>query len=124
MIDLDAARQQLADTITAAGVTCLPYTPDNPAPPIGFVDSLHLGFANPATFNAPPTCTAVVITCGQRYDRAAAVAILEAAIGPVVEALEALPGLEVDTVMSGTVDIGAATLPAVSYTLTFPAPTT
>ncbi len=124
MIDLATARQQLATAASTSSIPCLPYPPDNPAPPIAFVDSLHLNYAAPVSFTIPATCTAVIVACGQRYDQAASMAMLEADIGPVTEVLEQLPGLTIDSVTSGTTDVGKTTLPAVSYTVTFPAPTT
>ena len=123
MIDLAAARQQLAAAASTSAVPCLPYPPDNPAPPIAFVDSLHLDYAAPVSFTIPATCTAVIVACGQRYDQAASMSMLEGDIADVVEALEQLPGLTVDSVTSGPKDIGKTTLPAVSYTVAFPIPT-
>lgn len=124
MIDLGAARQQLAGAVSTANIPCLPYPPDNPAPPIAFVDSLVVNYGAPLSFTAPATCTAVIVVCGQRYDQAAAMAMLEADVGPIVDAVKLLPGVTVENVASGTTEIGATTLPAVSYTVTFPAPCT
>lgn len=122
-LDLHTARQALAAAASTPDVPCLPYTPDNPSPPIAFIDALTVDYGTPMTFGAPATCRAVIVACRQRHDRVAATAALEADIGPVRAALEqAVEGLSVGAVTSGTAEIGKTELPAVSYALTFPLP--
>ena len=121
-MDLAAVRDALADAVSAGGITCLPYEPDNPMPPIAFIDTLTLDYASPVSYRLPSTGTAVVIACGQRHDRAGSVALLESMVGAVVEALLDLPGAKITGIASGTTEIGRAELPAVSYTVQFPTP--
>lgn len=121
-MDLAAARAAIAGQVSSAGAPCLPYPPDNPSPPIAFIDTLSLDYASGQSFGLPSAGTAVVVACGQRHDMPAATAGLESAAGGVVAALHALPGLRVTGVRSGVATIARTELPAVSYTVEFPVP--
>lgn len=118
-MDLAAAREALAAAVTGAGIDCTPYTTDNPSPPVGFVDTLSLDYQTPAGFCLPSQATASIVTVGQRHDPGAAMQLLESLVGPVVDALQAIPGLRLLAVDTGTATVGKNELPAVSYTVAF-----
>lgn len=124
MIDPVAARQQLADAVTSAGLPCLPYEPDNASPPIAFVDQMHYDYETPVSFAIPAMCRAVIVTCGQRNDRQGSLSALESLTDPIVDALQTIPDLSMRDVISGNTEIGRAVMPAVSYVVEFPPPCT
>lgn len=118
MNSLADAREALAAAVTGAGLHCLPYPPDNPSPPIGWVDQLGIDYGTATTFNLAPVI-ATVVTCGLRNDRTNTTTALEALVGTTVAALRALPGVQVASVQSGETEIGKTELPAVIYTVRF-----
>lgn len=117
MIDLHSARMELAAAASSPSIPCLPYTPDNPLPPIAFIDTLGLQAERPGSVLMPWLFRAQIVAVGQRHDRAAATTLLEGDVNEVLPSLEAIRGLRVLEVLSGTVEIGKTELPAVTYTV-------
>lgn len=123
MAALADARQALADAVTGAGIDCLAYPSDNLAPPIAFVDNIEIGFTEGAlggSFCLPGTAAATVVAVSQRHDREGATAFLEGLIPPVLDALNAIPGLRVLAASSGSLSIGGQDLPALTVGVQFP----
>lgn len=118
MNTLADARAALAGAVTGAGMHCLPYPPDNPSPPIGWVDQLGIDYSTATTFTLAPV-VASIVTCGLRNDKAATTSTLESLVGPVTRALHDLPGVQLVTAQSGETEIGNTELPAVIYTVRF-----
>lgn len=121
MTSITAARQQLAEAVTAAGLECTPYPPDSLAPPAAFVDTLTVDYTSGAgwSFCDSGDATAAIVTCAQRNDRAGSQSMLEGLVPDTVRTLTGIPGLRVLAVGSGTTDISGSTLPAVIYTVGF-----
>ena len=123
MAGVDQARQELADAVTAAGLQCLAYPPDNPAPPLGYVDDVLVDFTGSlngvGSFCLPGQATATVVTLAQRNDRPGSMAYLEALMPAVLNGLYALPGIRIVATSSGQLSLGGTDLPAVTYTVQF-----
>jgi hypothetical protein len=122
MTNLQEAREALAFAVSDAGLTCLPYPPENPSPPLGFVDDLAMDFTGGGgfgTFCLPGSATATIVTIALRNDRAGAMQYLEGLIGPILEALYAIQGVRVVSAGSGQMSVGGQDLPAVTYTVSF-----
>lgn len=122
-MDLAAARVALAEAVTAGGLPCLPYPTDNPSPPLAWVDSLTGDFLTDTefvgTFFMPGTIEASIVSLAQRNDLPGAVAYLEGLVSPVIEQLQAVPGLKVRGWVSGAISVGGQDLPAVTYRVLF-----
>lgn len=120
---VDEARRELAAAVTASGLTCLPYPPDNPAPPLGYVDDVAVDFTSATnglgSFCLPGTATAAVVTVAQRNDRPGSMQYLEGLIAGVLDGLYALPGVRIVAANSGQLSLGGSDLPAVTYTVQF-----
>ncbi len=119
------ARTALAAAVTTAGVQCLAYPPDNPAPPAAFVDSVAVDFTIDSgfiggSFCAPGAGTASVVVLAQRHDRQGSIAYLEGLIAPILDELQALRGLQLVSATSGSIPVGGQDLPAVVITVRFP----
>ena len=117
------ARQVLASAVTAAGLETLPYPPDNPSPPIAFVDDVAVDFTggtgSGAYFCLPGSALATVVQIAQRNDRPGAMAYLEGLMPSVLVALNEIEGLRVMAAQSGQLNVGGQDLPAVTYTVSF-----
>ena len=120
MATLEQARQAIADAVTSAGTTCLPWPEDAPAPPIAWVDTLDVDWTSEAaggSFCASAPITATVVSVDLRNDRPGATKRLESALPLTVQRLEDVPGLAVLSARSGVAEVGRTELPAVIYTV-------
>ena len=117
------ARQTLATAVSAAGLTTLPYPPDNPSPPLAFVDDVAVDFTggsgNGAFFCLPGQAVATIVQVAQRNDRPGAMAYLEGLMPGTLQALNDIGGIRVLAVASGQLNVGGQDLPAVTYTVSF-----
>ena len=124
MPTLDEARQALATAVSAGGLTCLPYPPDAPSPPIAFVDTIAVDFTGGAVagvgyFCAPGLAVATIITVAQRQDRPGGIALLEGYVPNVLDQLAGIPGVRLVMTASGSATIAGQDLPSVFYTVQF-----
>jgi hypothetical protein len=123
MPTLNEARTALAAAVTSGGLECLAYPPDNPSPPIAFVDDLGMDFSGQlgggTTFCMPGTAVATIVTIAQRNDRAGSMQFLEGLIPGVLQALQDTPGVRVATANSGQTTVGGVEVPAVVYSVQF-----
>jgi hypothetical protein len=115
-MDIAAARQAIADAVTAAGCVCTPYPPDSPVPPVAFIEGVGIAFVDAFCTVAQATFTLVVAE--QRNDRESGMRDLEALLPNVVAGLSAIPGLVLAEAQSGTTQIGGQEVPAVVLTAT------
>lgn len=121
MAALTDARQALADAVSNAGLDCTPYPPDALAPPAAYVDTLAVDYSNGAgwSFCAQGLANATVVAVGQRNDRAGSTQSLEDLIPAVLAGFQAVDGLRVLSVESGSSEIGGTAMPAVIYGVEF-----
>jgi len=122
MSALDDSRTELANAVTAAGIECLPYPPDAPAPPLAFVDNLTMDFtANTyaQSFCVPGLVTATIVTIAQRNDMPGSTNYLEGFIPAVLDSLFGIAGLRIVSAQSGQANVGGQDLPAVVYVVQF-----
>jgi hypothetical protein len=122
MATIQEAREALATSVSDAGLKCLAYPPENPSPPIAFVDDLSVDFTGGVamgTFCLPGAATATIVTIALRNDRAGAMQYLEGLIGPILDALYSIQGVRIASASSGQLNIGGQDLPAVTYTVQF-----
>lgn len=115
------ARLELAAAVTAGGIECAPYPPDSLSGGSGYVDSVTIEFAQGSGFSFcfQGMATASITTVGLRNDRAGTTQALEDLIEPVLQNLEAIEGVKVVAIDSGTANIAGADLPAILYTCQF-----
>jgi hypothetical protein len=123
MADLDEARQALSEAVSGSGLACLPYPPENPSPPLAFVDDISVDFTGGAFgtgyFCLPGSATATIVTLAQRHDRTASMQFLEGKMPAILSALSAIPGLRILAAGSGQMNVGGQDLPALTYTVSF-----
>ena len=121
MAGITDARQQLADAVTAAGLVCTPYPPDSLAPPAAYVDAVSVDYGSGQgwSFCAQGLAQASVVAVAQRNDRAGSTQTLEDLVPSTLTGMEAIDGVRVLAVESGSAEISGTTLPAVIYTVEF-----
>ncbi len=121
MSGLTGARRALADAVTSAGIECSPYPPDSLAAPAAYVDAVAVDYSAGAgySFCATGSATARVVAVAPRHDTAGSIQHLEDLAPGILRALEAVPGVRVTGVESGTVEVNGNGLPAVLFTVQF-----
>jgi hypothetical protein len=115
-MDVAAARQVIADAVTAAGCVCTPYPPDSPIPPVAFVEGVGVTFID--AFCTVAQARFSIVLAEQRNDRESGMRDLETLLPDVVAGLSAIPGLVLSEAQSGTTQIGGQEVPAVVFTVT------
>lgn len=114
-MDLHSVRVQVAEAVTAAGIPCVPYSPDSPVPPVSWVDSMSLDYQTAASFCIESEITFTIVTSAQRNDRAGGTKRLEALIPEITQRVEKLGAVRTIAVNSGSTTIGSTDVPAVLY---------
>ena len=120
---LEDARQALSASVALAGLPCLPYPPDNPSPPIAFVDDVVIDFTGTGmaagSFCKPGLATATVVSTSLANDRTGSTKFLEGMVDLVLTEFNKVPGVRVIAAASGQITLGGQEIPTVTYTVQF-----
>lgn len=120
---LEDARQALAASVAQAGMSCLPYPPDNPSPPIAFVDDLVIDFTGTGmaagSFCKPGLASATIVSTALANDRTGSTRYLEGMVDSVLTEFNKVPGVRVIAASSGQITLGGQEIPTVTYTVQF-----
>ena len=119
---LTQAREMLSGAVAGAGVAavaCSPYQPDTVGGYAAWIGTVAVDRRSGASYGLVQL-VAEIVTVGPRHDRATVWARLEDDVDAVVDAIEAIPGVQVTGTATGHAQVGDDQLPAVTYTATIP----
>lgn len=118
MSAITEARQALAEAVSTTGIQCLPYAPEAVSETVAFVDTIQVDYTLGASF-CLGQASGQLLTVGLRHDKAGSTIILEELVPSIVRAVEAIDGVRVMAVESGSVEFAGTVFPAILYSLAF-----